>query len=98
MSHESQDWLGFDDVNSFLDSLKDSNELIEIEDQVSARFEISALLRELGDQTGPAALFTHVEGFPGHVVAGNLMGHRRRVARALGVQEDQLAATYLERK
>ncbi len=98
MSHESQDWVGFDDVNSFLDSLKESNELIEIKDQVSPRFEISALLRELGDQTGPAALFTHVDGFPGHVVAGNLMGHRRRVARALGVQEDQLAATYLERK
>ncbi|MBI2319698.1 MAG: UbiD family decarboxylase [Betaproteobacteria bacterium] len=31
-------------------------------------------------------------------LAGNVVGHRRRIALAFGVQEDELAAAYLERK
>jgi len=89
---------GHDDLKGFLDDLRQANDLVEIEEEMSPRFEIGAILWELGEREGPAALFNRVAGFPGKIVVGNLMGHRRRLAKALGVQEAELTAAYLERK
>ncbi len=98
MTHQSLGWVGFDDLNGFLDFLRRADDLVEIAEEVNPRFEIGAILRGLGERDGPAAVFTKVTGFPGKVVAGNVMGHRRRLARAFGVQEEELTHTYLERR
>ena len=39
MNHESQDRVCCDDLNSFLDSLRKTNDLIEIKDEISPRFD-----------------------------------------------------------
>jgi 2,5-furandicarboxylate decarboxylase 1 len=88
----------FDDLNSFLEVLRQEKDLVEISEQMSPRFEIGAFLRELGEGPGHAALFKDVEGFPGCLIAGNLLGHRRRIALAFGVEKEEVASTYLTRK
>jgi len=98
MTSKNLQWSCFDDIDSFLDFLRETNDLMEITDQLSTKFEIGALLRQLGEKEGPAALFTNIKGFPGHTITGNLMGHLRRVAVTFGVQEDKLVTTYMERK
>ncbi len=98
MAPDSQDWVRYDDLNGFLDSLRQEDDLLEIKEEVSPRFEMGALLRALGEREGPAALFTNVAGFPGKVIAGNVMGHRRRLSKTLGVSVGDLTEAYLERK
>ena len=87
-----------EDLQGFLDALREANDLVEIEEEVSPRFEIGAILQKLGEAGGPAALFKRIAGYPGKRVVGNLLGHPRRLAKALGVQEPDLVATFLERK
>ncbi len=87
--------MGYPDLRSFLSDLGD--DLLRIDEVFAPRFEIAALLRALGSDD-PAVLFTRVAGYPGARVAGNLIGSRRRMARALDTSPDRLAATYLERK
>jgi len=98
MANESQDWHSYGDLNSFLDVLKKSNDLIEIRKEVSPRFEIGAILDELSEKGGPAALFTNIAGFAGKTTVGNVMGHRRRLAKVLGVEETKLIDAFMERK
>jgi 2,5-furandicarboxylate decarboxylase 1 len=98
MAPGSQSWTGYGDLDGFLDALKEDDDLVEIEEAVSPRFEIGAILRELGERDGPAALFRRIAGFPEKVIVGNVLGHRRRLARALGVPETELTETYLQRK
>ena len=98
MVSEPPKWEGYKDLNCFMDALKEDEDLIEIREEVSPRHEIGAILKELGDREGPAALFNNVAGFPGKVIIGNVLGHRRRLAKALGVQKDDLRNTYLKRK
>ena len=87
-----------DGVSGFLDVLRESDDLMEISEPVAPRFEIGAVLGMLGEQAGPAALFTNVAGYPGVRVVGNVLGRRRRLAQALGVGEGELSRVYLERR
>lgn len=91
------DWT-VNSLNDFIDSLKQEGDLLEVSEEVSPRFEIAAILGELGEREGPAALFHHVAGFPGSSVAGNILGTRRRLAKAFGVEEGELREAYLSRK
>lgn len=83
------------DLRSFLAGLE--GDVVRIAEPFLPRFEMAALLRELGPDC-PAVLFEKVPGYAGARVSGNLIGSRRRMALALGTQEEALAATYLERK
>lgn len=98
MALEKEKPFGYDDLNRFLAALRETGDLIEITEEVDPNFEIGAVLKLLGEREGPAALFPKVRGHPGKTIAGNVVGHRRRIALAFGVQEDELAAAYLERK
>ena len=71
MTEEPRSWKPFDDLNGFLDALREEKDLIEIDEKVSPRFEIGAILWELGERGGPAALFNKVTGFPEKVIVGN---------------------------
>ena len=98
MVQEKKGHIGFDDLNSFLTALGETEDLVEISEEVDPKFEIGEILRLLGEREGPAALFSKVRGYSGKPIAGNMVGHRRRLALSFGVPEDELTATYLERK
>lgn len=86
-----------EDLPGFLESLRDDGDLLEITDTVDTRFEIGAILRESGCGDFPAVAFTNPGGRAGQVVVGNVFGHRRRIAKVLGVDTANLTDTYLER-
>jgi 2,5-furandicarboxylate decarboxylase 1 len=76
----------WEDLVGFVDSLRLDGDVVEISEKVNPRFEISAILKALGEMDGPAALFSNVVGFPGQVTVGNVLAHRRRLAKAIGAQ------------
>ena len=98
MSESKENDSCFEDLNEFVASLAESGDLTYISEQIDSKFEIGGVLKLLGEQEGPAPLFTNITGFPGKSVVGNLMAHRRRIAKALGVSEADLRGVYLERR
>src|SRR5262245_53514759 len=73
-----------------LESLRDANELIEINVPVDREFELSAILARQGQ--GPAIRFNAVNDYNGPVV-GNLLSSRAKMALLLGVEESELLNT-----
>jgi 2,5-furandicarboxylate decarboxylase 1 len=98
MVHGLGNWVCYDDLKDLVGSLREDNDLVEIAEEVSPRYEVGAILGALGEEGGPAALFTNVAGFPGKPIAGNILGHRRRLAKAFGVKDSELSDAFLERK
>jgi len=49
------------DLRSFLKVLKDSNELIHVKEEVSSKYEVSALLKAFDGKK--AVIFDEIEGF-----------------------------------
>ncbi|HVL34158.1 MAG TPA: UbiD family decarboxylase [Burkholderiales bacterium] len=84
-------------IRQFLAALEAEGDLVRIRDRISARYDIVALTRQASDQGGPALLFENVEGSRFPVLSG-LFGTQRRVAKALGVAEDELFERYRERE
>ena len=71
------------DLRSFLRSLKEENELVEISAEVDPYLEIAEIHRRVIEQQGKALLFTNVKGssFP---VVTNLFGTVKRIELAFG--------------
>jgi len=82
------------DLRAFLSAL--GGDLLRVRQELDPRFEMAAFLRAL-PADGPAVVFEKVKGHPGARITGNLVGHRRRLARALGTTEAELARTFAER-
>jgi 2,5-furandicarboxylate decarboxylase 1 len=89
--------MAYQDLRDFLNRLDGEGELLRIPEELDPRFEIAALVKELGRRRGPAIL---VEKVKGHTtpMAGNLLGTRRRLALALETEEGAFIEEYLERK
>lgn len=86
------------DLRSFLDLLKKNGELLSIGDEVDPKFEVSEILRQLDRVGGPALLFEKVKGSSIRIV-GNLVGTRKRLGLAFGLQSDEkLLETYQKRR
>lgn len=77
-------------IRSELQSLRDANELVEINVAVEREFELAAILERQGDR--PAIRFNAIKGHDGPVV-GNLLSSRAKMAYLLGVEEDKLLTT-----
>jgi len=79
----------FSGIRDFVGYLRDIGELLTISTPLDPRFEISTILSELGKKEAPAILFEKVKGhkFP---VVGNLLGTKRRLSIALGVDQEHL--------
>jgi len=77
------------DLRTFLGQLRDAGELIEIRDPVSMEYEAGALCRQLADQNGPAAMLHKVGAAKAPLVV-NVFGTRKRVAMALGTDENRM--------
>ena len=87
------------DLRSYLQLLKEQGELVEVEEEIDPRFEITALLKEvLGEQSGPAVLFKNIRGYPGKNLTGNLLASRKKMALTLDGRVDELRDTYLQKR
>jgi 2,5-furandicarboxylate decarboxylase 1 len=85
------------DIRAFLAALEAEGDLVRIRDKFSTQYDIVGLTRQSSDQGGPALLFENVEGSEFPVLSG-LFGTQRRVAKALGLEEKELFARYVERE
>ncbi len=84
------------DLRSFLEGL--GEDLLTIGEEVDPRFEAAAVLKEAEARGCPAVLFERVRGHPAVRIVGNVLGSRRRVARALGTSEADLLEVYRARR
>jgi len=76
-------------IRSFIEELRLQEDLISISTPFDPKYEISAVLSEIGKKEAPAILFEKVKGhrLP---VAGNLLGTKKRLGLALGVDPEKL--------
>lgn len=84
------------DLRAYLDLLRSQapEELMEIHQPVSLRYETTALALELGRQgSNPALLFHHLQEAGGPLLC-NLFASQRRIALALGVLEHELMSAW----
>ena len=87
--------MSFPDLRSFLDRLRQSNDLVTVEAPVSARLEAAEIHRRVIAGGGPALLFTDVEGSDFRLVT-NLFGTARRAELAFGERPLRLIRRLVE--
>lgn len=80
------------DLHGFLRLLEHHNELLTIDKEVSARFELAAISHKLDHKQ--AVLFRHVEGSDMSIVS-NILGTRKRFSLALGANETGLIHSHI---
>lgn len=85
----------FHDLRDFSKHLEENGELIRVKESLSTRWEIPCAMKYVDQHRGSAVLFDNVEGY-GIPVIGNLLGNRRRLEMALGVEGD-ITTHYLDR-
>ena len=76
-------------LRDFIQVLRDQGELLSLSKPFDPKYEISAVISELGKRKAPAILFEKAKGFQISVI-GNLFGTIRRLSLALGIGEDRL--------
>jgi UbiD family decarboxylase len=83
------------DLRSFLQTLRNENEIVEISAEVDPYLEIAEIHRRVIDERGKALLFTNVKGsrFP---VATNLFGTVRRIELAFGKRPQEFVRRAVE--
>src|SRR5215207_2133336 len=83
------------DLRSFLQTLRNEKEIVEISAEVDPYLELAEIHRHVIDQNGKALLFTNVKGsvFP---VATNLFGTVKRIDLAFGKRPLQFVERAVE--
>lgn len=76
-------------IKDFMEELRRRKDLLSISAPLDPKYEISAVLSEIGRKDAPAILFEKVKGYKLPVV-GNLLGTRRRLSFALGIEPEKL--------
>lgn len=89
--------MAWTDLRSFLAALESRGDLLRLTDEVDWEYEAVALTRLTSDIEGPALLFERIRDSEIGCLSG-LFAAKRRVAWALGVDEDRLFETYAERE
>jgi 2,5-furandicarboxylate decarboxylase 1 len=79
--------MAFSGIKDYIAYLKENGELLTLSTPLSPKFEISTILSELGKKEAPAFLFENVKGHQLHVI-GNLLGTKKRLSMALGVDQE----------
>ncbi|MEA2063005.1 MAG: menaquinone biosynthesis decarboxylase [Gemmatimonadota bacterium] len=87
--------MAYKDQQEFIDLLEREGELKRIRARVSPHLEITEIATRVMHASGPALLFENVEG-SSLPVSINLMGTKRRMALALGVEDVEEIAGRLE--
>jgi 2,5-furandicarboxylate decarboxylase 1 len=83
-------------LRDFIQVLRDEGELLSLSKPFDPKYEISAVISELGKRKAPAVLFEKAKGFQISVI-GNLFGTVRRLSLALGIEEDRLLEDVIPR-
>jgi 2,5-furandicarboxylate decarboxylase 1 len=86
----------FSGIRDFVAYLKEHGELLTLPTPLDPRFELSTILSELGKREAPAILFEKVKGYQFPVV-GNLLGTKKRLSIALGVDQEDLVEAPLQK-
>lgn len=89
--------MAWNDLRSFLDALDARGDLLHISDEVDYDYEAVGLTRLTSDIEGPALIFDKVRDSSIACLSG-LFAAKRRVAWAIGVDEDDLFRAYAERE
>jgi len=76
-------------IRDFIARLRNAGDLLSIRTPLDPKYEISTILSELGKKEGPAILIENVKGYQFPVV-GNLLGTKKRLSMALGVDPEDL--------
>lgn len=88
--------MGYKDLREFIDRLEEKEELVRVKAEVDWNREIGAITRKVLNKKGKALLFENIKDYkdtPCTKFATNLVGSRRRLCIALGLDED---ASYKE--
>ena len=79
----------FDDTREFIEALRASGDLVEVEKEVSWDLELGAISRLACEKDGPAIWFKRIADYPDDItVLVNPMATWRRVAMAFGLAPD----------
>jgi len=80
-------------LRSFLAEMQKKNQLVQVDDEVSPRFEVSAFMKEF--DSGPILYFDNVKGSHTKIVAG-VCGTRERLCWALETSQETLYQKIIE--
>jgi len=80
-------------LRSFLAEMQKKNQLVQVDDEVSPRFDVSAFMKEF--DCGPILYFDSVKGTSTKIVAG-VCGTHQRLCLALGVSQENLYQKIIE--
>jgi len=80
-------------LRSFLAEMQKKNQIVQVDEEVSPRFEVSAFMKEF--DSGPILYFDNVKGNHTKIVAG-VCGTRQRLCWALGVSQEGLYQKIIE--
>ncbi len=83
-------------LRDFVQELMARGELLSLKKPFDPKYEISAVITELGKRKAPAILFEKAKGFQIPVI-GNLFGTVGRLALALDIEEDRLLEDLIPR-
>jgi 2,5-furandicarboxylate decarboxylase 1 len=83
-------------LRDFIKVLRKEGELLSLSKPFDPKYEISTVISELAKRRAPAVLFRKAKGFEISVI-GNLFGTVRRLALALGLEEDRLLEDVIPR-
>ena len=89
--------MPYKDLREFINRLEKEGELIRIKEELDPKFEVAAVLKEIGKKDSPAVLFERVRGYDIPVV-GNLWGSKKLVALELETSEDAFLDEYQKRQ
>jgi len=80
-------------LREFLEEMESKNEVLHITEELSPRFEVSAVMKSLSD--GPILHFENVKGYETSIV-GNVCGKRSRIYSALKVSGENFYQRMIE--
>ena len=86
----------FSGLRDFIEELNRRGDLISVPYPLDTKYEISTVLSEMDKKEGPAILFERVKGHRLSVV-GNLLGTRKRLSLALGIDPEKLFEEFPKR-
>ncbi|MEW6663707.1 MAG: UbiD family decarboxylase [Thermodesulfobacteriota bacterium] len=76
-------------LRDFIEVLREQGELLSLSEPFGPKYEISTIISELGKRKAPAILFEKAKGSQISVI-GNLFGTLKRLALALGSDEERI--------
>jgi len=80
-------------LRSFLAEMQKKNQLLQVDEEVTPRFEVSAIMKELDG--GPILYFDNLKGSNTKIVSG-VCGTHQRLCWALGVSQDAIYNKIIE--